>query len=167
MHSYTGMHSSLTGKISTNKRIRQEYTLALIFFNLHISDIPKSRHSTDMTMPKVKNKPVKILFYADDMLLMSYTQAGMRRLLSRRGSYCRSNYLDSISPKLRQLFSGRSRLSIIGAWDRDHYDQVKSCLSLGLVFTETGSWLPHFKRIYLRATAYANIITQLTSDKGI
>lgn len=95
-------------------------------FNLYINDIPKFLYSFDTHMPKIKH--VNILLYADDMVPMSHTQVGMRRLLLRISMYCTLNYLSINKAKTKVVVFWKRRIRYNWTLDRKHTDQVKSYL---------------------------------------
>lgn len=96
------------------------------------------------------------------MVLVLYIQVGMIRLLHKFSTCCTFNYPNDNKSKTKVVVFRKRQTKYNWSLDREHIDQIKFYLYLGLVFIETGSW-PHFKRSSLRAIACANTIRQFTN----
>ena len=60
-------------------------------------------------MPKIINREVNTLLYADNVILLSTTQVGMRRLLKRFDIYCQENNLCIINNKSKVVVFGKKK----------------------------------------------------------
>ena len=77
--------------------------LSPLLFNLYINDLPYSFEST-LSDPFVLPNGTKLssLLYADDLIILSRSKAGLQNCLSALAQYCRSWMLNIIKkpPKL-------------------------------------------------------------------
>ena len=71
--------------------VRQGCILSPLLFNLFLSDLAKQFDTMDK--PKLGNKGINSLFWADDLVLFSETKEGLDKLLKTLESYCLENHL--------------------------------------------------------------------------
>ena len=71
--------------------VHQGCILSPFLLNFYINDVVTFIHSYHI--PKILNREVNILLYANDIILLSTTQVGMRRILKHFDIYYQENNL--------------------------------------------------------------------------
>jgi len=71
----------VSGAVSTKSDIRQGCILALLLFNLYIKPVIQALSSSNHHSPMLRNHAIPALLYADDLVILSISQVGMRRVL--------------------------------------------------------------------------------------
>lgn len=56
-------------------------------FNLFINNILEFLHSINVHVPRIFNRYINILLDADNMVLMAFSQVGLRRLMRKFSAY--------------------------------------------------------------------------------
>uniref|UniRef100_A0A2D4KF02 Reverse transcriptase domain-containing protein n=1 Tax=Micrurus paraensis TaxID=1970185 RepID=A0A2D4KF02_9SAUR len=92
---------------------------------------------TMVHMPMILNTYCNSLLYVDDMILLSYTQIGLRRLLRRFSSYCQDNSLIISKSKSKIMVFGRNHQRHRWQLDGEPIEQVNSFVYLGVTFSKT------------------------------
>ena len=118
--------------------VRQGCILSPLLFNLFLSDLAKQFDTMDK--PKLGNKGINSLFWADDLVLFSETKEGLDKLLKTLESYCLENHLMINTKKTKcMIFNKTGRLM-----RRPFYmngvklDMVREYKYLGFLITPSG-----------------------------
>ncbi|XP_062831915.1 ras-GEF domain-containing family member 1A isoform X1 [Anolis carolinensis] len=158
-----GTQGAMTNSVETYKGVRQGCILAPLLFSLYVNDLPEQLKDPEVHMPKLCKTHFNILLYADDMILLSYSQVGLRRLLRRFNTYCHNNALTINKSKSKIMVFGKRHNRHRWFLDGESIEQVCTFTYLGIVFSETGSWLPHHQRSSVRARVRVNQLLKLTN----
>lgn len=132
----------LTPKFSTNTRVKQGCILALLLFNTFKNDLTHFGRAW-MVIGLIH---VPLLLYADDSVLLSLSQIGMKRLLSHFYNYCELNK--------RTMNFEKSKIMVFRkAWKPSEFirgnwiKQVKHFRYLGIHFHYSNRWVLHRKEM--------------------
>ena len=157
---------SLTKKIPINRGVKQGCILAPFLFNLFMNDLapclcPKAGHS-----PKLGISHVPILLYADDAVILSHSQIGLKRLLIQFLDFCEANRL--------VLNFEKSKIMAFGnVWNPLNWNirgnvikQVKTFKYLGIFFHHNANWATHRKYVISSAKTSSLAITRFFYTRG-
>lgn len=75
-------------KFWTTKGVRQGCLLSPLLFNVMIDDIEKTLGRNKVGGVKIGREKLKVLAYADDLVILAEEEEGMRWLLKRLEKYC-------------------------------------------------------------------------------
>ena len=90
--------------------VRQGCILSPLLFNLFLSDLAKQFAAME-DKPKLGNKGINALFWADDLVLFSETKEGLDKLLKILEEYCEDNHLLINTKKTKcMIFNKTGRL---------------------------------------------------------
>jgi hypothetical protein len=136
------VNDGLLEPISSQYGLKQGGVLSPLLFNLYIDDM---RHIFDDTCDPVKilEQPLSHLLYADDLVLISTSENGLRTCLSKLEEYCLTWQLElNIKKSKVMIFNSAGRLlcgpgfTFLGK----PIEQVKSYCYLGIDLTCSGSF---------------------------
>ena len=116
----------LTPKISTNKGVKQGCILAPCLFNLFLNDLAPTLSETAGHSPRLGTTKVPLLFYADDVVLLSRTRVGLKRLLKCFAEFCTFNSLELNYEKSKILVFSRPWKSYLWKINDNQLEQVKT-----------------------------------------
>ena len=103
--------NKITETFAINIGVKQGNNPSLTLFNLYLHDLPELfRHdSTDPVLIK-DNLPIGSLLWADDLILFSNSEEGLRAALAKLETYCDSNQLSiNISKTKYMVFNKDNR----------------------------------------------------------
>lgn len=106
------------------------------------------------TSPCIKGNEVKILFYADDVVLTSKSVGGMRRSLRALEEYCEKWKLSVNARKTKMMIvsNGRKRgANEVWMYKEQTIENVRNFEYLGVVLSGNGSWNEHVERMVEKA----------------
>ena len=123
--------------------VRQGCILSPLLFNLYINDLPYSFENI-LSDPFVLPNGTKLssLLYADDLIILSRSKAGLQNCLNTLAQYCRS-WMLNINPKKTKIMIFQRRAKKI---DYNFYignekiDIVQSYTYLGTQISSTGNF---------------------------
>lgn len=133
---------NLSEPFHTNKGVKQGCVLAPTLFNLFLNDLSTHLASIDSHCPKLNQRPVPLL-YANDMVLLSQTRVGLKRLINSCIQYLILNDLQLNFSKSKILVFEKSWKLRTWIFQGRTIQQVKSIKYLGLTFQYKLSWVPH------------------------
>ena len=70
-------------------RVRQGCNLSPLLFNLFVNDIFQELKDNSCEPIKLQQKDIDCLMYADDLLILSETKAGLNNILQRLEKYAK------------------------------------------------------------------------------
>lgn len=114
--------------------------LAPTLFNLFINDLAPHLAAIDSHCPKLNNTPIYLLLYADDMVLLSRTRLGLRRLILATIDYLETNLLQLNFDKSKILVFEKRWKPQSWLFNGKPIQQVKTFKYLGLTFHYRSSW---------------------------
>ncbi len=141
--------NGLTETISSSTGVKQGCVLSPTLFNLFLSDLPDIFDST--CDPAILHDiPISCLMFADDLVLISQTAAGLQNSINKLGDYCEKWSLHVNLDKTKiVIFNQAGRLL------RQHHfklgnqtiEMTSSYCYLGVVFSSCGSFTRAIERL--------------------
>ena len=119
--------------------VRQGCILSPLLFNLFLSDLAK-QFDTIESKPKLGNKGINSLFWADDLVLFAESKEDLDRLLKILETYCLNNHLLINTKKTKcMIFNKTGRLMSRSFFlDGVRLEMVREYKYLGFVITPSG-----------------------------
>ena len=143
--------------------VRQGCILSPLLFNLFLSDLAK-QFDTIEDKPKLGDKGINSLFWADDLVLFSETKEDLDKLLKILEKYCSENYLLINTKKTKCMIFNKSGRLIRRPFYLDgvKLDMVREYKYLGFLITPSGEINTGLKDLRDRAfKAYMKIKNDL------
>ena len=157
---------NLTENITTTRGVKQGCVLAPTLFNLFLNDLSPHLADIDSHCPKLNNTPVYLLLYADDMVLISRTKIGLRRLVLATIEYLESNLLQLNYDKSKILVFEKRWTPRFWSFNGKPIQQVKFFNYLGLTFSYRLTWIQQRSKVIKSAKLLANSILRFTLIQG-
>ena len=82
------LDGNLAEPIQIKTGVRQGDILSPLLFNIFINDIIQEFNSQECYPPSLINEQVGSLLYADDLVIMSTSVAGLQNSMNKLSSYC-------------------------------------------------------------------------------
>jgi hypothetical protein len=122
--------------------LKQGCNLSPLLFNMFIDDIPKIIDSSNCDPPMLGSHSVSCLLYADDLVLLSKSRAGLQNAINALDQFSKDWFLDINQTKTKCLvFSKGRKLQLPGFTIGDRIlDFCDEYCYLGIVFTRSGSF---------------------------
>ena len=144
--------NNLSEQVSQNVGVRQGDNLSPNLFKLFLNDLPACFDEEDDQV-SLDSISFSCLLYADDLLLLSTTEAGLQRCLNKLSLYCCDNGL-TVNLKKTQIItfskSGRkSNCNIL--FNNVEIEEVQSYKYLGVLFSASGTFSHCQNDLYKRA----------------
>ena len=132
--------------------LRQGCNLSPLLLNIFVNDIFDIFNDLKCCPVKLNNKPITSLMYADDLLILSETEDGLKESLQRLGKYAKQWKMKISAKKTKiMVFSKQGRKSDMKV---KLYDLViESCEQypyLGTVFTPRNNFKTAHKMSFIR-----------------
>ena len=139
--SYDGFTSS---EFPCHKGVRQGCPLSPLLFSLFISDLEHELLANSSGKVRIGEQEVRVIMFADDLVLLAETSAGLQQSLSALYHYCHSWQLTINADKSKvMIFSKTSRTystsNLTFFVGERKIEIVSSIKYLGLVLTSNGS----------------------------
>lgn len=166
LHVRTSSNGHLIGPVPVCKGVKQGCILAPVLFNFYINDMVNCLSSPDFHAPKLADKSISVLLYADDAILLSRTRIGLNRLIGEFSAYCRREQLVINYQKTKIMVFARKHRQYSWRMDNQTIEQVKAFKYLGIVFQSTGSWDVHQKCAKEKAAQSIKMLSRFFYTKG-
>lgn len=142
VHFQVKLSSGLTESFASKVGVKQGCVLSPTLFNLFVSDLPSI--FTECCDPvELYDTPISCLMFADDLVLLSQTAAGLQNCLNKLGDYCDSWSLNVNLNKTKVIIFNKTGklLSNFHFYYKHHpIEIVRSYNYLGIFFTSSGSF---------------------------
>ena len=157
----------LTDKFLANQGVKQGCILSPLLFNIFISDIIE-RFGTEECRPlKIdESHNISCLLWADDVVLMSRSEEGLRNMLSALSSYVDENKMAINVKKTQCMIFNKTGKFIRRSYPikNGNIETTKSYKYLGFIFTPSGEISSGLRDLKERATrAYQKLKQKLGS----
>ena len=120
--------------------VKQGCPLSPLLFGLYIDALePRINALTDDDGPELAGTPVKLLLYADDLVLMSKSSRGLQKQLNELNNFCKERGLTVNVKKTKVVVFGSRVNSSPLLYDGLPVEEVTSFRYLGLELHRTGS----------------------------
>ena len=133
------IRNKYTEDFEINLGVRQGCVLSPLLFNIFLSDLSKKLDSIDGKV-KVNNSEISSLFWADDIVILSESETGLKEMLGALEEYTSQNKLEINTDKTKvMIFNKTGRLL-----RRNYYingvqlENVRSYKYLGFLLTPSG-----------------------------
>lgn len=118
--------------------VRQGDVLSPLLFNIFVSDVPEYV-GLSPDSPKLGDKDISCLMYADDMVLMSLSEIDLQARMTRLEHYCNKWHLNINERKTKVMVVSKGRAPVCQISVCNHrLEQVDKYLYLGLEFSADG-----------------------------
>ena len=144
--------SEITGFFPIHLGVKQGDNLSPNFFKIFINDLPK--YLQDTADPVFVNKrPLHCLMYADDVILLSTSAAGLQQKLDKLGIYCNDWCLKINTSKTKVLIFNKAGRHLKQGFNFKNVqlDCVSHYKYLGLFFSASGSFSFAQKELFQKA----------------
>ena len=135
------LESGYTEPFSTERGVKQGCVLSPILFNLYINDLPDIFNETCDPV-KIGDKIINCLMFADDLVLISLTSAGLQACLEKVQNYCFTWRLKVNVTKTKVMIfnkSGHIKNNYVFKIDGVQLDIVKEYKYLGVTLNISDS----------------------------
>lgn len=131
----------LSHPIHPNVGVKQGCVLSPSLFNLYINDLPDLFNAQD-DPARIYDKDLNCLLYADDLILISTSENGLRSCLSKLEKYCTTWKLNINCKKSKVVIFNKSGRKIKGSFSIGGSDLqiVNSYKYLGIEIQSNGSF---------------------------
>ena len=112
----TSMYSNVSARIKTSQGMtdcfpvevgtKQGCNLSPTLFNLYLNDLPQIFNDPKCKTATINKENIPCLMYADDLVLMSFTETGMEQCLANLETYC-NNWQLNINTKKNQNYDNK------------------------------------------------------------
>ena len=86
--SHVKLNNMLTEDFMIKSGVRQGDVLSPLLFNIYINDIINTFNTIDSSPPKLIDKDIGCLLYADDLAIISTSSTGLQNSLNKLDNYC-------------------------------------------------------------------------------
>ena len=133
--------------------VRQGCNLSPLLFNLSVNDIFQELKDNSCQPIKLQQKDINCLMYADDLLILSETEAGLNNSLQRLGKYAKRWKLKISQKKTKIMVFNKQGRSIDLKLKVDNLviESCKKYVYLGIVFIPGNNFRTAQKELYKKA----------------
>ena len=133
------MNNKITDTFTINQGVKQGCILSPLLFNIYMSDLPEILDSAlNKANPNVTHP--SCLIWADDIILLSESEEGLRSMLKSMEAYCDENELSLNTDKTKcMIFNKTGRLIRKQfSFNDTQLETVRSYKYLGFLITTSG-----------------------------
>ena len=157
---------NLTKPVNTQKGVRQGCILAPFLFNFYVDSLIKGFQNSDIHAPKLDDKKIPLLMYADDAGILSQTKIGLKRALLILSQQCKDEHLNINYEKIKIMHCNNRFRKHRWFIDGHIIDQVKCFRYLGVNFQYKGGHYAHIHSVTDSAKKSALAILRFFQTKG-
>ena len=144
------INGSVTKPFNSYRGVRQGCVLSPLLFNLFINDLP---HIFDKSCKPIllKDTHINCLMYADDIVIMSETEEGLKNSLNKLVIYNEKWHLEVNHKKTKtMIFQARTLKKLNIVKNKQPIEDVKQFKYLGNIITSTGNFNQNDKYLKLK-----------------
>ena len=141
-------------EFSSSVGVKQGCVLSPLLFNLYIADMPRIFDETCDPI-NVHALSTNCLLFADDLVLLSESAAGLQNCLHKLKNYCQSWGLNINMSKTKVVIFNKGGMKITRYkfyLDQNDIEIVQSYCYLGIVFSSCGTFSRAVKALYDKAS---------------
>ena len=133
----------LSDTIYPNQGVRQGCILSPLLFNIYLANLP-GRLSTAIDGPKIGDKNLNSIIWADDLVILSESEEGLNKKLHELALFAEENVLTINSEKTKaMIFNKTGRLIRRNfKYKNTNIETVREYKYLGFVIVPSGSIIP-------------------------
>ena len=131
----------LTDVIHPNQGVRQGCILSPLLFNIYLADLPKRLEAVQKTGPKIGNKLINNIIWADDLVIFSETEAELNKMLEVLALYTEEHSLTiNIDKTKAMIFNKTGKLLRRNfKYKNEKIETVREYKYLGFLLVPSGS----------------------------
>ena len=136
------VRNKLTKPFSAYRGVRQGCVLSPLLFNIYVNDLPKSFNESCSPV-QLENLKINCLMYADDIILLSESEEGLKQCLNNLSLYNRKWCLNINETKTKIItFQNGGKIKQLKIKYDNQYilEQVNKIKYLGNIISNTGSF---------------------------
>ena len=137
----------LTPPLTSQIGVRQGDILSPLLFNIYVNDITDILTSPESDLVALNGSVIPCLMYADDIVLISSSRAGLQQQLDTLHKYCSQWHLDVNTTKTKCLVISGKTQNIQFTYGDNTIDQVTSFPYLGIVINTKGDFKDNAHRL--------------------
>lgn len=147
---------------------RQGCNLSPALFNIYVNDLPSVLDKMYCNQPKLMDRKISCLLYADDLILLSYSSEGLQKLISATEAFCNKWQLTINVNKTKILIAHKrySKMMNFKLYNKT-IDVVEKFCYLGLELNSKGTFKDAIDRLYNKAfRAYMSLKENFSFNNG-
>ena len=156
------MYSKLTSSVKSNGQLtkpfvcnigtRQGCNLSPTLFNMYLNDLPHKFTKSNSSPIQLNGNLIGSLFYADDLVILSESVAGLQKSLNKLSKYCKTWKLNININKTKVMVFNSRKLNYDFFIDNYKLQVCDNINYLGLIYTPSGSFNSCFKYLSDKAS---------------
>ena len=161
------VNNCLSRYFSINVGTRQGCNLSPNLFNLFLSDLPKTLKQPGTEAVQLDNEYINLLMYVDDIVLLSHTSSGLKKLLGLLHEYCEKWGLRVNTNKTKVIIfnTRKSPKNLSFEMGQEGVEIVNEYNYLGIIFRNNGNFKTAKQELKRKAQKALFSILQTFSDE--
>ena len=132
--------STATHLFPCERGVRQGCILSPLLFNLFTADLERELRKNKSGVELCSGVPLDMLMYADDVVLISSSAAGLKKHLHTLSEFCQKWRLVVNTEKTKICVFGKDTDTQVYSWNNTILEKTQSYKYLGVWFTKNGKF---------------------------